>query len=87
MIYIKSIVIVLLNNNKFLAISTYINLKKIKHKRNKNLSTFITLTQDLLRRPKKNHLEGPNLTPSPGSHNDKLISDKRSYKTSQRGPK
>ena len=47
MIYIKSIVVVSLNNNKFLAISTCINLKKkIKHKYNKTLSTAITLTQE-----------------------------------------
>ena len=46
MIYIKSIVVVSLNDNKFLAISTCINLKKkIKHKYNKTLSTAITLTQ------------------------------------------
>ena len=82
MIYIKSIFVVLLNNNKFLPISTCINFKKkIKHKHNKNLSTAITLTQNLLIRPtkkkkntkqilsitkKKKKLEGPNLTPSPG---------------------
>ena len=47
MIYIKSIVVVSLNNNKFLAISTCINLKKkIKHKYNKTLSTAITPTQE-----------------------------------------
>ena len=51
MIYIKNIVVVSLNNNKFLAISTYIIFKKIKYKHNKNLSTAITLTQDLLIRP------------------------------------
>ena len=80
MIYIKIIAVVLLHNNKFLAISICINLKKIKHKYNKNLSTAITLTQNLLIKPtlkkkkqilsitekKKKKLEGPKLTPSPG---------------------
>ena len=93
MIYIKNIVIISLNNNKFLAILTYINKKKklstniTKFKQSYNTDTRLINKTCQKKKKKQNKPEGPNLTPSPGSHNDKLISDKQSYKTSQGGPK
>ena len=53
------------------------------------VTRLINKTHQKKKNKKKIHNkpEGPNLTPSPGSHNDKLISDKQSYKTSQGGPK
>ena len=52
------------------------------------VTRLINKTHQKKKNKKKIHNkpEGPNLTPSPGSHNDKLISDKQSYKTSQGGP-
>ena len=61
-----------------------LGLTKFNHSHNTDTRLINNTYQ---KKKKQNKPEGPNLTPSPGSHNDKLISDKQSYKTSQGGPK
>ena len=82
--------IVLLNYPLGLSLLKYKNVWVFWNKKKSGLNMCNPLNSSIEDPPtqkKKKKLEGPNLTPSPGSHNDKLISDKQSYKTSQGGPK